>query len=127
MSASSDRTLRAGVVGLGMMGRHHVRVLRELEGVDLVAVADPGGDPHGVSGDLPVLGSVAELIKTGVDYVVVATPTGLHEAVGVTENEVKRLNWIDIETDEEKEEAKKAAAAKAREDAKKHSSDIPNS
>lgn len=83
MSASSDRTLRAGVVGLGMMGRHHVRVLRELEGVDLVAVADPGGDPHGVSGDLPVLGSVAELITTGVDYVVVATPTGLHEAVGV--------------------------------------------
>ena len=42
-------SLRAGVVGLGMMGQHHVRVLRELDGVDLVAVADPGGDPHGVT------------------------------------------------------------------------------
>ena len=36
--------LRAGLIGLGMMGRHHARVLGSLEGVDLVAVADPGGD-----------------------------------------------------------------------------------
>lgn len=35
--------LRAGLIGLGMMGRHHARVLGSLEGVDLVAVADPGG------------------------------------------------------------------------------------
>ena len=47
--------LRAGLIGLGMMGRHHARVLRELPGVDLVAIADPGGDPHGVAGGLPVL------------------------------------------------------------------------
>jgi predicted dehydrogenase len=32
--------LRAGLIGLGMMGRHHARVMRSLEGVDLVAVAD---------------------------------------------------------------------------------------
>jgi UDP-N-acetylglucosamine 3-dehydrogenase len=76
-------TLRAGVIGLGMMGRHHVRVLRQLPGVDLVAVADPGGDPHGVAGPLPVLGSVAELIAAGVDYAVVATPTGRHEEVAL--------------------------------------------
>ncbi|HLS62161.1 MAG TPA: gfo/Idh/MocA family oxidoreductase, partial [Ruania sp.] len=31
--------LRAGLIGLGMMGRHHARVLRQLDGVDLVAVA----------------------------------------------------------------------------------------
>ena len=41
--------LRAGLIGLGMMGRHHARVLQSLEGVDLVAVADPTGDPHGVA------------------------------------------------------------------------------
>lgn len=75
--------LRAGVIGLGMMGRHHVRVLRELDGVELVAVADPGGDPHGVAGPLPVLGSVTELVDAGVDYAVVATPTGLHEKVAL--------------------------------------------
>ena len=76
-------SLRAGVVGLGMMGQHHVRVLRELDGVDLVAVADPGGDPHGVAGGLAVLRSVAALVEVGVDMAVVATPTGLHEEVAL--------------------------------------------
>jgi UDP-N-acetylglucosamine 3-dehydrogenase len=38
----NGRTLRAGVIGLGMMGRNHVRVYDELlPDVDLVAVADP--------------------------------------------------------------------------------------
>ena len=36
--------LRAGIIGLGMMGANHARVLSNLEGVDLVAVADPQGD-----------------------------------------------------------------------------------
>jgi UDP-N-acetylglucosamine 3-dehydrogenase len=58
----SVANLRAGLIGLGMMGRHHARVLGSLEGVDLVAVADPGGDVHGVSGGRPVLGSIQELI-----------------------------------------------------------------
>ena len=40
--------LRAGLIGLGMMGRHHARVLGALDGVDLVAVADPAGDPFHV-------------------------------------------------------------------------------
>ena len=47
--------LRAGLIGLGMMGRHHARVLRSVDGVELVAVADPNGDPHGVAGDLPLV------------------------------------------------------------------------
>ena len=47
--------LRAGLIGLGMMGRNHARVLRGLSGVDLVGVADPGGDPHKVAGSLDVL------------------------------------------------------------------------
>ncbi len=75
--------LRAGLIGLGSMGRHHARVLRGLEGVDLVAVADPGGDRHNVSGSLDVLAGVDELIRVGVDYVTVAVPTGLHEEVAL--------------------------------------------
>lgn len=74
--------LKAGLIGLGMMGRHHARNLRAIDGVDLVAVADPGGDPHGVAGGLEVKSSVEDLIAVGVDYVVVATPTATHEAVG---------------------------------------------
>lgn len=76
--------LRAGLIGLGMMGRHHARVLRSMSDVELVAVADPGGDPHGVAGSLPLLGGVEELIASGIDYCVVAVPTAYHAEVGLT-------------------------------------------
>lgn len=75
--------LRAGLIGLGMMGRHHARNLRAIDGVDLVAVADAMGDPHGVAGDLQVLPDVDSLIKVGLDYVVVALPTEFHEEAGL--------------------------------------------
>ncbi|MFC8922690.1 Gfo/Idh/MocA family oxidoreductase [Cellulosimicrobium sp. NPDC057127] len=75
--------LRAGLIGLGAMGRHHARVLRETPGVELVAVADPGGDPFGVSGGLEVLPDVDALIGAGIDMAVVAVPTIYHEQVGL--------------------------------------------
>lgn len=71
--------LRAGLLGVGMMGRHHARVLRDLDGVELVAIADPGGDPHGVAGDLEVLPDIDALISAGLDVAVVAVPTRFHE------------------------------------------------
>tara|TARA_R100000365_G_C2748220_1_gene79213 strand:- start:1819 stop:2838 length:1020 start_codon:yes stop_codon:yes gene_type:complete len=72
-------SLRAGLLGVGMMGRHHARVLREIEGVDLVAIADPAGDTHGVAGSLPILPSLKDLIAVGVDMAIVAVPTRFHE------------------------------------------------
>ena len=75
--------LRAGLIGLGSMGRHHARVLRSLEGVRLVAVADPGGDTFGAAGPLEVGASVAHLIDAGIDYAVVAAPTSHHEEIGL--------------------------------------------
>lgn len=75
--------LRVGLIGLGMMGRHHARVIREVSGLDLVAVADAHGDPHAAAGGLPLLGSVDELIAAGLDMAVAAVPTGLHEHVGL--------------------------------------------
>ena len=75
--------LRAGLIGLGMMGRHHARLLRSLDGVELVAVADPVGDPHKVAGDLEVHKGVEELVAAGIDYCMVAVPTAYHEAVAI--------------------------------------------
>ncbi|MGY6499249.1 MAG: Gfo/Idh/MocA family oxidoreductase [Microcella sp.] len=75
--------LRAGLLGVGMMGRHHARALRELDGVDLVAIADPGGDPHGVAGELPILPDIDALIDAGIDIAVVAVPTAFHEAAAL--------------------------------------------
>ena len=74
--------LRAGLIGAGMMGRNHARVLGSLEGVELVGIVDPNGDQHGVAGGRPVFGTVTELIEHGVDYAMVAAPTGLHLEVG---------------------------------------------
>jgi predicted dehydrogenase len=78
-----SKKLRAGLVGLGMMGRHHARILGSLDGVELVAVSDPGGDPHGVAGGREVLKSVADLIKVGVDYAMIAAPTAYHEELAL--------------------------------------------
>jgi predicted dehydrogenase len=75
--------LRAGLIGLGMMGRHHARVLSSLPGVELVAVADPGGDVHGVSSGRPVEADIEALIGHGLDYCMVAVPTAYHEQVGL--------------------------------------------
>jgi predicted dehydrogenase len=75
--------LRVGLIGLGMMGRHHARVVREIDGVELVAVADATGDPHNVAGGLTVLNDVHELIAAGIDAAVCAVPTGMHEEVGL--------------------------------------------
>ena len=75
--------LRAGMIGLGMMGRHHARVLGSLDGVDLIGVADPAGDPHGVAPGHDVHATVSELIEIGIDYCVVAVPTIYHEEVGM--------------------------------------------
>ena len=78
-----SQNLRAGLVGLGMMGRHHARVLGSLEGVDLVGVSDPMGDPHGVAGGREVLKSIDDLIKIGIDYAMVAAPTAFHEELAL--------------------------------------------
>ena len=75
--------LRAGLLGLGMMGRHHARVLASLDGVELVAVADPAGDAHGVAAGRLVYDSVDALIGHGIDYCMVAVPTAYHEAAGL--------------------------------------------
>ena len=79
----ADKKLRAGLVGLGMMGRHHARILSSLDGVELVAVSDPMGDQHGVAGGRQVFSSVTDLIKEGIDYAMVAAPTAFHEELAL--------------------------------------------
>ena len=78
-----DDGLRIGLIGLGSMGRHHARVIRATPGMELVAVADPGGDRFGVAGPLPLLPDVEALIGAGLDAAVVAVPTIHHEEVAL--------------------------------------------
>ena len=76
-------TLRAALVGLGIMGVNHARILSNLEGVDLVAVADPQGDVRGLMPNEEILKSVEEVISLKVDYCVVAAPTAFHEEIAL--------------------------------------------
>jgi UDP-N-acetylglucosamine 3-dehydrogenase len=75
--------LRAALVGLGMMGQNHARVLSSLEGVELVAVADPQGDIRGALPNTEILKSIDEVIAKKVDYCVIAAPTAFHEEISL--------------------------------------------
>ncbi len=88
MTTVEDRPLRAGVIGLGMMGRNHVRVWDEaIEGVDLVAVADP--DPAAVRA--ATAGRQARgfedvermFAEEELDLVSIVAPTSLHLPVAL--------------------------------------------
>ncbi|SNS01755.1 Gfo/Idh/MocA family protein [Actinomadura mexicana] len=75
--------LRAGLIGLGVMGRNHARVLSGLDGVDLVGIVDPAGRPEGAPHGVPMMASLQKLLDAGIDYAVVACPTALHEEIGL--------------------------------------------
>lgn len=75
--------LRAGVIGLGVMGRNHARVLSSLEGVELVGIVDPGVAEQDISQFAEIFESIEELLKKGIDYCLVAVPTALHEEIGL--------------------------------------------
>lgn len=72
--------LRAGLIGHGSMGRNHARVLRELDGVELVAIVDPAlAENHD-----DLYATMDEFLDRRIDYCVVAAPTVQHEPIGLT-------------------------------------------
>lgn len=78
---------RVALVGLGAMGRNHLRVLSELSGAVLVAVCDQDADAvasairtHGVAG---YRSSVEMMDREQLEAVVVAVPTRFHVEVGL--------------------------------------------
>ena len=80
-----EAVIKVALVGLGMMGRHHARVLRGVDGVELVAAVDAQGDTHGALGPgVPLFTTVEQAIEHGIDAAVVAVPTIFHEEIGLT-------------------------------------------
>ena len=74
--------LRAGLLGLGVMGSNHARVLAALEGVEFVGVFDPAPTVPERVHDRPVIGDLDAFLALGLDYAVVAAPTIFHLEMG---------------------------------------------
>lgn len=96
--------LRAGLIGLGMMGANHARVLSSLDGVELVGVVDPVADSPLMLPDLRRMDSLDDLLAAGIDYCVVATPTGSHRdlalklAAGGVHALIEKPLTVDVES-----------------------------
>jgi predicted dehydrogenase len=73
--------LKIGVIGVGVMGSNHARVLREIPGVCLAGVADPDRRQREYVAealDCPAFADVDAMLRSGVDAVTIAAPTHLH-------------------------------------------------
>jgi len=78
------RNLRVGLIGLGVMGKNHLRVLSSLEQVDLVGLADPLSPEGLVSGTaIGVFESYKDLMSENLDYCVISAPTGFHKEIAI--------------------------------------------
>jgi predicted dehydrogenase len=83
---SAGRRLRVGVIGVGVMGSNHARVLAELPGVEFVGVADPDrAQAHSVAQALGCaeFPDFASLIDEGVEAVTIAAPTHVHQEIAL--------------------------------------------
>ena len=75
--------LKAAVLGLGVMGRHHCRVLNGLDGVEFIGVYDPGDNMPATIEGQKVYKNFSELLDLKPDYCVVASPTIFHLELGL--------------------------------------------
>ena len=82
----AERSLRVGVIGVGVMGSNHARVFAGLPGAELVGVADPDRKQATSSparSAAPAVADVDELLDLGVDAVTIAAPTHLHRDIAL--------------------------------------------
>src|SRR5438445_13483814 len=78
---SAESLLRMGVVGVGVMGSNHARVIAELPGVEFVGVADPDRPQARFVAETlgcAAVGELDELLDLGIDAATIAAPTHLH-------------------------------------------------
>ncbi|MFT4839810.1 MAG: putative dehydrogenase [Planctomycetota bacterium] len=80
---SSDKKIRFGVVGVGHLGKHHMRLLKGLD-CELVGVADPSEEARKFAEETHQVKTYADYrdLKGKVDAVSVVVPTVMHREVG---------------------------------------------
>ncbi len=78
------KNLRVGLIGQGMMGKNHLRILSNLSGTEFVGVADPIS-PENNSEILSygLFADYRDLLSQNLDYCVIAAPTGYHKEIAI--------------------------------------------
>jgi UDP-N-acetylglucosamine 3-dehydrogenase len=82
----AKRSLRVGVIGAGVMGSNHARVLAGLPDTTLVGVVDPLPAHRARANELTGCRSFAsldDLVAEGIDAVTIAAPTHLHHEIAL--------------------------------------------
>src|ERR1700722_6860558 len=86
VKAETKRSLRIGVIGAGIMGSNHARVLAGLPDITLVGIVDPLAEHRArateFAGCRP-FDNFDQLIAEGVDAVTIAAPTHLHHEIAL--------------------------------------------
>jgi predicted dehydrogenase len=85
-AVKGNAPLRIGVIGIGIMGSNHARVLAGISGIQFVGIADPDRGQRELADR--VLGCAAvehfeDLLKLGGDAVSIAAPTHLHHDIAL--------------------------------------------
>jgi predicted dehydrogenase len=70
--------LKVGVIGLGVMGKNHARVLSNMASVKELVLYDPMGADIGRLHGREVSGDLASFLNQQFDYCVVSSPTSTH-------------------------------------------------
>jgi predicted dehydrogenase len=86
VKAAPRPALRVGVIGAGVMGSNHARVLAGLPDIALAGVVDPLPAHRTRVTDIascPTFASLDDLLAQGVDAVTVAAPTHLHHEIAL--------------------------------------------
>lgn len=82
----SNRKMKVGVIGLGWMGKVHLRVYSELPGVEVVGAVDVDNavlDDVRDRFDIPVYQDMDEFLGMDIDAVSVCVPTSRHLPIGL--------------------------------------------
>jgi len=86
VATGSDGALRVGVIGAGVMGTNHGRVLAGLPNVALTGIVDPLPEHRTRADELigcPTFADLDRLVDAGVDAVTIAAPTHLHHEISL--------------------------------------------
>jgi predicted dehydrogenase len=76
----SEKTIKIGLIGLGNMGRNHLRVLSMLKGVEVAFISDVNAEAAARAGKAYGIANVVDSASPfpNVDAVVICTPTVTH-------------------------------------------------